>query len=217
MIPVAPASEPADFDGRVRGPGAAFLRTNPQPSSVEWQTHDYWRRSLPDLLLGYHLICAYSGSWTKANTGAADIERGCSVDHFVPKSLSPSQAYEWSNYRLARVRLNINKGNYTDVIDPFELSDRWFILDFRTFLIRPLVELSSANRSRVQRTINRLGLNEDEDYVKERIGVIRGYCLGSLSMLEIHRYWPFIGQEMDIQKFDSNFLGRMQSFFRSVS
>ena len=31
LIPVAAAAEPADFDMRVRQPGAAFLHTTPHP------------------------------------------------------------------------------------------------------------------------------------------------------------------------------------------
>ena len=216
MIPVDAAVEPADFDRRVRQPGVAFLQANPQPNSAAWQSHDYWRRALGDLLVVYRMTCAYSGSWTKANTGMSDTVRDCSVDHFVPKSLSPSQAYNWDNFRLSRARLNNNKGNHTDVIDPFVLPSRWFVLDFHTFLIRPFIRLSRVNRKKVQRTINRLGLNADDDYVNERINVIRGYCLGSLSMIEIHKYWPFIGQEMNAQNFDTVFLQSMQTFFGSV-
>ena len=217
VIPVAPAVEPPDFHRRVRQPGAAFLLTNPRPTSTAWRSHDYWRRALRDLLVDYRMICAYSGSWTYTNPGIRHSIRDCSVDHFVPKSLSPSQAYDWDNFRLARARLNNNKGDYTDVIDPFSLSDRWFVLDFSTFLIRPLIKLSRANKRRVQRTINRLRLNADDDYIHERIGVIRGYCVGSLSMTEIDRYWPFIAQEMDVQDFDTVFLPMMKSFFCSAS
>ena len=216
MIPVAAAVEPPDFNLRVRQPGAAFLLTNPQPTSAAWRNHDYWRLAMRDLLVDYRMICAYSGSWTYNNPGSAHSIRACSVDHFVPKSLRPSLAYNWQNFRLARARLNSYKGNHTDVIDPFTLSERWFVLDFSTFLIRPLSKLSRAKKRSVQRTIDRLRLNIDNDYVDERIGVIRGYCAGSLPMTVIRRYWPFIGQEMDVQNFDTAFLPLMRAFFRSV-
>lgn len=215
MIPVTPAAEPANFDKRVRQPGAAFLRANSHPSSNDWRGHDYWRRAIPDLLKSYHSICSYSGSWTKANRSQGSTIQDSSVDHFDPKSSIPAQAYEWSNFRLSRARLNNRKGNHTDVLDPFTLPGRWFTLDFRTFLVFPSQHLRKAERVRVQRTIDRLELNTDNDYVQERVNVVREYCLGNSTMDVIGRFWPFIANEMRAQNFDTAFLPLMRNVFSS--
>ena len=215
MIPVTPADEPAEFEKRVRRPGAAFLRANPHPSSNDWRGHDYWRRANCDLLAAYHSICSYSGSWTKANESQNSTIQDSSVDHFIPKSSSPAQAYEWSNFRLSRARLNNLKGNHIDVLDPFTLPERWFTLDFRSFLLFPSHHLSSGNKARVRKTIDRLKLNTDNDYVQERVNVVHEYCLGNSTMATIDRFWPFIASEMRAQDFDTALLPSMRTFFRS--
>ena len=149
LIPVAPAVEPADFDVKVRQPGAAFLRKTPCPTAKTWRSHEYWRTALRDLLLAYRGICSYSGSWTKANVSGASSLEDSSVDHFKPKSTTPEQAYEWANFRLSRARLNNHKGNHNDVLDPFTLPNRWFTLDFTSFLILPSHALSDSKKGKV--------------------------------------------------------------------
>ena len=215
LIPVVPAVEPADFDMKVKQPGVAFLRTTPYPSANAWGSHDYWRRAIEDLLVAYHKICAYSGSWTKTNVPSISTLQDSSVDHFIPKSTTPAQAYEWANFRLSRTRLNNRKGNHSDVLDPFTLPNRWFTLDFRSFLIFPNHALSDSEKSRVQKTIDRLGLNTDNDYVQERIDVVREYCSGKLTLATLDDFWPFIAREMKAQDFDTVFLSSMQTFFRT--
>ena len=213
LIPVAPAVEPAQFNNSVRRPGAAFLHTNPHPNSGAWRRHDYWRRAIVDLLVAYNSICSYSGSWTKANDPSMTTLQDSSVDHFVPKSSTPTQAYEWANFRLSRARLNNRKGNYNDVLDPFTLPANWFTFDFRSFLIFPNHALRDSEKRRVQKTIDRLGLNTDNDYVEERVEVVRQYCLGKMTLGTLNDYWPFIASEMEAQNFDSVFLPSMQTGF----
>lgn len=216
MIPVAPAAEPAQFDKSVRRPGIAFLQTTPHPNSDAWRGHDYWRRAMGDLLAAYSGICSYSGSWTKANDPNITTLQDSSVDHFIPKSSSPAQAYEWANFRLSRARLNNRKGNHNDVLDPFTLPANRFTLDFRSFLIFPDRALRDSEKRRVQKTIDRLGLNTDNDYVQERVEVVREYCLGRLTLNTLNDYWPFIASEMAAQNFDFVFLPAMQSAFLTL-
>lgn len=215
LIPVAPAIEPADFDVRVRQPGTAFLHTAPYPTARKWRSHEYWRRALGDLLVVYQGVCSYSGSWTKANVGGVSSIEDSSVDHFIPKSTAPAQAYEWANVRLSRARLNHRKDNHTDVLDPFTLPNGWFTLDFRSFLVLPNPTLSNSNRRKVQKTIDRLGLNADNDYVQERLDVVQEYCLRKSTPATLDRFWPFIAREMRAQKFDTAFLPLMQTVFRT--
>ena len=215
MIPVAMAGEPADFDMKVRQPGAAFLRTTPNPNASAWGNHDYWRKALGDLLVAYNKICAYSGSWTKANVSGVSTLQDSSVDHFIPKSSASSQAFEWDNFRLSRARLNNHKSNYNDVLDPFTLPGRWFTLDFRSFLIFPNHALFDSEKGKVQKTIDRLGLNTDNDYVQERVEVVREYCLGNWTLPMLNAFWPFISSEMKAQEFDTVFLPSMQTVFQA--
>lgn len=215
LIQVNEVAEPADFDIRVRTPGAAFLRTTPNPTNHQWRTHGYWRRVIDDLFSAYDGLCAYCASWTYRPNQTTRPQDG-TVDHFVPKSAIPAQAYEWDNYRLCRSRLNMRKGEHRDVLDPFTLPPRWFILDFRTFLLVPNHSLPPADYARVVDTIERLQLNTDNDYVNERVGAIREYCLGRVTLTQLARRYPFFASEMAEQNFDTNFLPRMRAFFNST-
>jgi hypothetical protein len=212
LIPVTPVAEPDDFHQKVRVPGTAFLARTPNPRGREWDHKDYWRKALGDLFTAYAGICAYCASWTKRST-AAEALHDTSIDHFVPKSAEPAQAYEWANFRLCRKRLNQRKDSYRDVLDPFTLASGWFNLDFRTFFLVPSPSLPALDRKRVEATIDRLQLNADNDYVNERIGAIREYCLGRATYAQLLNRYPFIAVEMQTQNFDSNFLPRMRVFF----
>lgn len=212
LIPVTPMAEPADFDVTVRVPGTAFLMTMPTPSGSQWKRKDYWRRALGDLFGAYDGICAYCASWTNRATNIS-TPQDSSVDHFVPKSAAPAQAYEWDNFRLCRSRLNIRKDSCRDVLDPFTLTPGWFNLDFRTFFLVPNPTLPALDHTQVEATIDRLQLNVDNDYVNERIGAIREYCLGKATFAQLFNSYPFIAAEMRAQNFDTNFLPRMRDFF----
>ena len=205
-------AEPADFDREVRVPGAAFLARTPNPTGAQWRGKDYWRKALDDLFIAYNKICAYSGSWTKRATATTSPQHS-SIDHFVPKSAVPAQAYEWDNFRLCRSRLNMRKDSHRDVLDPFTLAPGSFKFDFRTFLLVPNSNLAVADRVRVLETIARLELNTDNDYVNERIGAIREYCRGQATFTQLVSRYPFIAVEMKAQNFDANFLPRMRAYF----
>lgn len=204
MIAVSAQNEPPDFHQKVRQPGQAFLITNPRPTSKDWRQHDYWRRAHHDLRIAYNAICAYSSSFTAPpDPNQADT---ASIDHFVPRAISPYQAYEWDNFRYCRERLNNRKGDHTDVLDPFTLSTGWFNLNFLTFLLAPDPSLPKVDRDAVCATIKRLQLNADNDYVNERASVVTGYCAGSATFDQIADLFPFIASEMLRQDFDANFL-----------
>ena len=81
----------------------------------------YWTEALAWLLEAYGRVCAFC--CFRIHETATP-----SVDHMVPKSESWDQVYEWSNYRLASLKLNAKKGVMTSVIDPFEVQpagSRW--------------------------------------------------------------------------------------------
>lgn len=213
MIPVTPAAEPAGFASKVRNPGVKFLRATPNPTNAEWRGKDYWRKALSDLWTAYNGICAYSASWTPRATPGGTAPEDSTVDHYVPKSAAPNLAYEWANYRLCRRRLNTRKDNFRDVLDPFTVGPGWIELDFRTFLLVPNGQLAAQARSDVVATIQRLELNKDNDYVLERIRVIREYCLARATFAEVAKRYPFMAFEMERQDFDNQYLPRMKPYF----
>lgn len=150
MIRVVPQPEPDQFDAQVRQPGRAAVAAGTKPLP------DLWRRCLPELWKRYHGVCAYACFYIPRVTG------GDSVEHFAPKSAHPELAYEWSNYRLVCSLMNSRKREFEDVLDPFEVADGWFELEFVTFHVKPTEGLHAELQTRVVDTIGRLSLNDDE-------------------------------------------------------
>ena len=212
LIPVSLAPEPDNFDTRVRIPGNAFLTLNPNPTASDWKRKNYWSRAHADLFAAYNGLCSYCASWTRRGSSPSTL-KDSSVDHFIPKSVDKSLAYEWFNYRLCRARLNTRKESHQDVLDPFDLIQNSFELDLRSFLLRPRGSLDNDYQTKVQATIDRLELNTDNDYVNERIAVIEQYCINIISPAQLRLRYPFIADELSRQDFDNVFLPKMKEFF----
>ena len=191
MIRVMPAQEPTSFDTNVRRPGRAYLRNNPNPSREQFRTANYWKTCLAELCKSYKDICAYSGIWVPTNA---------SVDHYIPKSIRPDLAYEWSNYRLALDKINNYKSDRVGVADPFTIEDGWFVLDFDSFYVLPNSELEPEVKRTVQSTIYILRLNRDEAFINYRFKIVYAYAQGSMSYSHLQEYYPFISRELDRQQ-----------------
>src|SRR5260370_26159447 len=133
MIPVRPYPEPDIFDELVRIPGNSFLRqlSGSKPTTKQWSHQNHWKHILPQLCNYYHRICSYYAHWIPSGACFAN------VDHYIPKSVKPELAYEWSNYRLACPQANTWKKEYLDVLDPFVIKDDWFILVFPFLIVKP--------------------------------------------------------------------------------
>ena len=189
VIPVVPKPEPPDFGANVRGPGQAFLARVPRPTAKQFRGHDYWKAALLDLKTAYNSVCAYSSFWMPGN---------CSVDHFHPKSTCPDLAYEWTNYRLAHDKINNNKGDSPDVLDPFLIHKGWFVLDLATLWVRPEASLQPIIQTAVQRTIDVLKLNDDQ-WVQMRFEILTSYVNGELKITYLQRTYPFIAAEVQRQ------------------
>jgi 5-methylcytosine-specific restriction endonuclease McrA len=148
MIPVVLAPEPLNFDQTVRQPGLDAIRemvgevaiaTRPgrKRNKIATSREDipsdkfppFWRGSLDDMLTAYRRLCAYSCMYIERVTGNA------SVDHMFPKSETWDQVYEWKNYRLACGLMNSRKNDARDVLDPFEIQDGWFALEFTGYQV----------------------------------------------------------------------------------
>lgn len=160
MIPVEMQPEPADFDENVRQRGRSWLANHgvepdaapPDPAALP----NYWRHSNRQLWEAYDGVCAYLAIHFEWVTGAN------STDHFVAKSRSAGDAYEWSNYRLSCLAANRNKGRFDDILDPVGLEPDTFVLDLATGRIKPNPQLDGPRSSEAERTIARLKLDSPE-------------------------------------------------------
>lgn len=192
MIPVRPQPEYKGFEGQVRRPGQRFLAANPSPSSREFRNRDYWRRAKKELHRAY-VRCAYTSLRIMGTRGT--------VDHFRPKVKFPHLAYEWSNYRLARAKLNNRKGDSLDVIDPFRVRSGWFILDCPSCLIHPGENLEKRTRDQVRATINVLNLNSG-DLVQERSVQLVDFAMGKVPFDHLEKHYPFLANEIRRQRIE---------------
>lgn len=178
------------FDVDVRQPGQRYLATNPAPTSEQFKRHAYWSRATTDMQHAYRGICAYTSMYMIYPE---------SVDHFKPKSLYPSLAYEWGNLRLCRGKVNVSKGSNTHLLDPFEIQDDWFVLDLPSCLIRAAPGLSPDVHRGVNDTINCLRLNSDDSYVQERCNMLVSYADGEINFDFLERRYPFLASEINRQ------------------
>lgn len=198
MIHVELQPEPAPFDRLVRQPGHRFLARHVRPTKNLWRSHDYWVRVKGELYAGYNQICAYSSHWIPPDTGSRTCE------HFVPKDRHPKLAYEWSNYRLVCGTLNGRKGT-RGVLDPFELKDGWFVIDFPSLLVRPGRSFDLGIARRIQETIDVLGLNDEGTCLMARASWTRDYCClvreaqAAVAFEFLKRRAPFLAVELQRQ------------------
>ena len=192
MMPVKFQPEPVQFTKKVRVPGQQFLSKVQKPISQQWRGKEYWQRALPDMRQAYNSICAYSAFWIPHSTG------NHSIDHFIPKSKQPNLAYEWHNFRYVSARFNSRKGTRT-IVDPFKLRQGWFILDFKSFLIKPKPALSSTKKDKLWETIKHLKLNDDEDLVIERQTWYLNYLNKEISFEHLKKNAPFVAFEIERQ------------------
>ena len=182
MIHVDPQPEPPGFDALVRQRGSRALAEGRE------DLPPYWRDCLPDLYQCYRGVCAYLCVLIPRGTGAR------SVDHVAPKSKRRDLAYEWGNYRLVSVLMNSRKREFEDVLDPFEIDDGWFVLELSFLQVMPSPSLDEPTRSKVQATIDRLGLN-DAECVAARALYYQPYVEGLLAPEQLREWSPFVARQ----------------------
>lgn len=196
MIPVAPQPEPDTFDKKVRQKGLQYLLKNgirlDRALPVGTELSPYWRECLDDLYLRYNGLCAYLAVFFERVTG------GGSVDHFVAKSKRADLAYEWSNYRLASSIINSRKGEFDDVLDPFEIREDMFHLELVSGSIYPNPALPAEELQRVTSTITRLGL-DDPGCREMRARHYQYYCEKSYTGDFLKKHSPFVWREANRQ------------------
>lgn len=189
MIHVDKKPPPAIFDARVRLPGTKFLAKYPNPTTRLWNTHAYWRRVLPQLHDAYAGICTYSSHWIPYDTGADTVE------HFLPKTPNPPEAYSWSNYRLVCATLNGRKG-IEMVVDPFTIADGVFVIDFPSLLVKPADDVLDPLLTDALNTITLLGLNDEGTCWKARERYVKNYCEGDITYHFLELEAPFLAREI---------------------
>jgi hypothetical protein len=187
VIHVELQPEPDDFDARVRQPGLRALAAGAK------ELPPHWRHSIPELRKRYRSICAYLCIYVPRGTGAA------SVDHLAPKSRRREIAYEWSNYRFVCSLMNARKRDFEDVLDPMEVPDGWFTLDLSFLQVLPSATLDEPTRLRVQATIDRLKLN-DEECLAARGEDLDWYWSGGMSFEMLEEKSPFVAKELQRQR-----------------
>ena len=189
MIPVKLQPEPPHLFEKVQKQGQKFLSGVADPTK-NWKNHEYWREILDDLYHIYNQICAYSCHWIPPDTGAKTVE------HFKPKKLYPQEAYNWDNYRLVCSTLNGRKGDFEDVLDPFILTEGWFVLDFPSLEVRVGNGLPLPIAQQVENTINRLGLNDEGTCLQARMNWLRDYITVPYPFSHLEKRAPFIAFEL---------------------
>lgn len=198
---MTPKPEYPQFDTQVRQPGAAFLASCPNPTSEQFRTKNYWNRAAKQLHAAYSGICAYTATYLP--------EQG-SIDHFVPKTVTPGLAYEWTNFRLASGRVNNAKGRQTNILDPFAIADDWFQLEIPTCLLKARPDLPQNLKAQINGTINSLRLNDDDFYVQERCNILIEYAKDNINLAFLERRYPFLARELVRQ----NLQGQLKPLFR---
>ena len=200
MIPVEPQPEYAAFDADVREPGRMFLKAHPNPRNRHFRNRNYWGRAKKELVRAYKR-CAYTSLRPFA-------VKELTVDHFLPRATHPCLAYEWDNYRLALKRLNQNKGDSEDVVDPFHVRAGWFVLDVPSCWIRPGDNLDRQTRDEVDTSINVLKLNEN-DLATERAAWLVDLAAGELSLEFVRKRYAFLAFEVERQGIE----GQLKTLF----
>lgn len=132
--------------------------------------YPYWTRAMPALHRAYGGYCAYLARYIEP------VETP-TTDHFVAlrNAHDPLLAYTWSNYRLAHGLINSVKSAISDVLDPFEIGEGWFGIDFGTFetIVGPRAPLE--RKVAIHRTITALKLD--------------GRALSTTRRRAAERYW----------------------------
>ena len=103
---------------------------------------------------------------------------------------------------MARAKLNNNKSNYTDVMDPFAIQSDWFVLELPSCRIKPGDRLPDHIIFHVTETISRLKLNEFEFY-DERQSLLQDYCAGKFPLAHLEKNYPFIAYELKRQRMET--------------
>jgi hypothetical protein len=184
LIKVKLAAEPPRFDANIRKKGHTALQ-NYERGKLK-KLPPLWREVIPDLLERYDRRCAFIAQYLPHGTATP------SVDHLIPKSRDRSKMYEWSNYRLCCLLFNSLKRDLNDVLDPFEISNDWFELEFVAFQIVPGLGVPPKVQAKLTTTLQLLN---HADFRSGREVIWHEYLAGNFTATHLGRHAPFIFQE----------------------
>lgn len=209
MIPVAPAQEPPHFDTKVRQKGLSAIeelvgrkprlkRPGRRRKKIANREADipaeafppFWRDALEDMLQAYERRCAYLALYFEHATGSP------TVDHVIAKSRQWDKVYEWSNYRLCAALINAKKNDLTSLIDPFEVADGWFALEFVGFQV---IRGPNAPANRLTQIDATLPILNMRDCIKAREEYVTNYEQGDIPINYLERRAPFVAAELKRQ------------------
>lgn len=128
------------------------------------------------------------------------------TDHFVAlrNATDPILAYTWSNQRLAHCLVNGVKSSIPNVLDPFEIGDGWFAIDFGTFETVMGPHAPAEQREAILRTIKVLKLDGRELAITRRRAAERYWSppsgLPSLPLWCLEQDEPFLARELRRQR-----------------
>lgn len=220
MIPVTPRPEPRapdyDFHHDVHERGEDAIRQlaglsprrtwkgrniQARVTRIEDVTHamlrdyPYWTRAMPALHRAYGGQCAYLARYIEP------VETP-TTDHFVAlrNATDPMLAYTWSNYRLAHALVNAIKSAIPDVLDPFEIGEGGFAIDFGTFKTVVGPKAPPGKRDAIERTIEALRLDRGEVATTRRRAAERYWSptprKGAIPLWSLEQDEPFLASEL---------------------
>jgi hypothetical protein len=125
---------------------------------------------------------------------------GGSVDHYVSCDTDETMAYEWDNYRFAMEWLNKSKQNEDNrVVDPFEAEFEWFEILLPSMQMVMTDQVPAPLRDKVQHTLKRLHLIDDERVLRPRREWYRMYQDGELTLEGLRKKAPLIAGAVEKQ------------------
>ncbi|MCE3002383.1 MAG: hypothetical protein LW860_06730 [Xanthomonadaceae bacterium] len=185
MIRAPRLPEPADFDTKVRRPGARWLSEHPQAKRPK----ALWTPYTPTLADGYRNLCGYAAMLDPT---------GGTVDHYLSFANHRSQAYEWGNYRYASATMNSKKRTLDDtVLDPEHVRDGWFEILLPSLQLRATDQVPARLRAKAANTLKRLGLADGERVIRWRRSWYEQYQRGGLTLDGLRAYAPLIADAVE--------------------
>ncbi len=185
MIRVERVPEPADFQSRVRERGSAWIEQH--PGNADYPA--YWTEFRAELAEGFANRCGYLAMWLPPYQGQ--------VDHFIAKIDDPAKVYEWDNYRYLSPTVNAAKRPSRAWLDPYEVEDDWFEIDFFTLELRLTDKVPERVRPVAEDTLDRLRLRDHSSTIRQREQWYEAYRDGGLSIEWLHSRAPLIARAVE--------------------
>ncbi|MDP2066831.1 MAG: hypothetical protein Q8K38_12775 [Burkholderiaceae bacterium] len=187
MIRVAKVKKPTAFDEKVKKPGDAWLKANPDAK----RPRTLWEPYTATLSMAYGDRCGYAAMLDPT---------GGSVDHYLSFKNHRSLAYEWSNYRFASNTLNSSKRNADDtVLDPQEVKPGWFKILLPSLQMVVTDAVPKSHKAKAEFTLKRLKLRDGERIIRWRRSWYCMYQAGDLSLAGLRDVAPLIAEAVDAQ------------------